>query len=112
MANRDYFGHTDPDGYAINYFIHKSGYILNADWLKNKSDNYFESIIAESPDGETAIKRFIIDEGVPSLGHRKHLLGIGEWNASLVDIGIGFARRDAGSTYQTYVSLVIAKHNW
>jgi uncharacterized protein YkwD len=112
MANRNYYGHVDPDGLGINYFINKNGYTLNPVWLKNKEENYFESILAEVKDGESAIKKFIIDEGVPSLGHRNHLLGVGEWNASLVDIGIGFARRDSGSNYKTYVSIVIARHNW
>jgi uncharacterized protein YkwD len=112
MATRNYYGHIDPDGYGINYFINKSGYKILAQWTNKKENNYFESIVAEVKDGESAIKTFIIDNGVPSLGHRNHLLGVGKWNASLLDIGIGFARRDSGSKYKTYVSLVIAKHDW
>ena len=112
MANRNYFGHTDPDGFGINHYIQASGYKLNSDWTKNKTDNFFESITAQASGGENAIKNLIIDEHTPSLGHRKHLLGIGEWNASLYDIGIGYAKRDAGSVYTTYVSVIIAKHDW
>jgi len=112
MATRNYYGHIDPDGYGINYFINKSGYKLIPQWTKKKGDNSFESIAAEVENGENAIRTFIIDEGVPSRGHRNHLLGVGQWNESLVDIGIGFARRDSGSNYKTYVSVVIAKHNW
>lgn len=110
MAKRDYFGHTDPDGYGINYYIAKSGYALNKDWTRNKSDNFFESISAEAADGEDAVKNLVIDEGVPSLGHRKHLLGGGPWESTLTDIGIGFARIDSGSRFRTYVSIIIAKH--
>jgi uncharacterized protein YkwD len=112
MANRDYFDHVNPDGYGINYFIDKSGYTLNPGWLKNKSDNFFESITANEDNAQDAIKTLIIDNGEPGLGHRKHLLGLDKWNASLVDIGIGFCRCDSGSTYQTYTCVIIAKHNW
>jgi uncharacterized protein YkwD len=112
MASRNYFGHTDPDGFGINHYISSSGYKLNAAWTKNKTENYFESIIAQVSGGEDAIRKLIIDKDIPSLGHRKHLLGLEKWNASLVDIGIGFARRDSGSTYTNYVSVIIAKHDW
>ena len=110
MARRNYFGHTDPGGYGMNYYINKAGYSLNPSWLRKKNENHFESIMADAEDGEDAIYALIIDKGVPSFGHRNHLLGIGNWNASLTDIGIGFARRDSGSTYTTYISVVIAKH--
>ncbi|WP_300567763.1 CAP domain-containing protein [Flavobacterium sp.] len=112
MANRNYFDHVDPEGFGINYHINKNGYTLNPDWLKLKSRNSFESIIAEADNGTDAIKKLIIDTGIPSFGHRKHLLGMEEWNGSLVDIGIGFARKESGSTYTTYVSIIIAKHDW
>lgn len=112
MADRNYYGHVDPDGFGMNHFIHKGGYKLNSNWIKDKSENYFESIAAGAASGEQVIRTFIIDKGVPSLGHRNHLLGVGDWNASLVDIGIGFARRESGSTYKTYICVLIAKHDW
>lgn len=112
MATRNYFGHVDPDGYGINYFINKSGYKLNPDWLKSKSDNYFESLAANHATGIDMIKALIIDKQTPSLGHRIHLLGLNDWNASLTDIGIGFSKRNSGSTYQTYICVIIAKHDW
>lgn len=111
MASKNYFEHIDQKGCGINYKIKKSGYKLNSEWVKDKRSNYFESIAANPEDGESAIYMLLIDEGFSSLGHRKHLLGIDKWNASLVDIGIGFVRRDSGSDYQTYVSVIIAKHN-
>ena len=112
MATRNYFSHRSPEGYGMNYFINKAGYLLEAEWTKNNSDNFFESIAAGVNDEYDLVKTMIIDAGTPDFGHRNHLLGIGKWNASLIDIGIGFARRDSGSTYNTYVSIVIAKHHW
>ena len=112
MANRNYFAHIDPDGKGMNYHIQQKGYSLLSSWTSNKSDNYFESISANNSTGIDAIKSLIKDSQTPSLGHRKHLLGLDEWNASLSDIGIGFARRESGSTYQTYICVLIAKHSW
>jgi len=112
MATRNYFGHVDPSGYGMNYFINKSGYRLDPAWLKLKSDNYFESLAANHSSGIDMIKALIIDKQTPSLGHRIHLLGLNEWNATLGDIGIGFSRRNSGSNYKTYICVIIAKHNW
>jgi uncharacterized protein YkwD len=112
MATRNYFNHVDPSGYGINYYINKSGYKLNPDWLKNKRANEFESIAAGEETAEVAIKDLIVDKGIPSHGHRTHLLGMDEWNGSLLDIGIGFVRGSEKSKYRTYMSIVIAKHNW
>lgn len=110
MAKRNYFEHVDPDGYGMNYYMNKGGYTLDPDLLTDKKANYFESIEAGSATGELAIKDLIIDAGVPSLGHRYHLLGVGEWNESLVDIGIGFVRSTGKTDYITYVSVLIATH--
>jgi uncharacterized protein YkwD len=113
MANRNYFGHVNPDGYGMNYFINQAGYKLLPDWLDDKKKNFFESIQAGAPTGEESVKYLILDANTPSLGHRKHLLGMGDWNASLVDIGIGFVKvPDGQAKYKTYTSIVIAKHDW
>ena len=110
MAKREYFAHVDPEGYGMNYHINKAGYQLDAIMLNKKDNNFFESIQAGAIDGDAVIKELIIDEGVSSFGHRKHLLGLDKWNSSLVDIGIGFVRVDSGSKYRTYTSIIIAKH--
>lgn len=113
MANRKYFSHVDPEGYGMNYYINKGGYPLNKDWLRYKSSNNFESLAYGLPDAEATINTLLIDKGVPGLGHRKHLLGIDSWNSSLTDIGIGFARIDRNAGYtETYVCIIIAKHDW
>ncbi|MBX3255372.1 MAG: CAP domain-containing protein [Chitinophagaceae bacterium] len=112
MANRNYFGHVDPGGFGINYFINKAGYKLNPKWTQTKDANYFESLTANIATGEEAIKYLVKDSITPFLGHRKHLLGLDNWNSTLTDIGIGFTRRDTGSMYQTYICVIIAKHDW
>lgn len=112
MANRDYFDHVTPEGIGPNYYIDKAGYHLNPDWLKRLSANNFESIAANHTKAEEGIRAFVIGRNSPGLMHRKHVLGMDEWNGSLVDIGIGFARVPKGSTYKTYLCVIIAKHDW
>lgn len=112
MAKRNYFDHTDPDGFGPNYHINRAGYALNPDWLKRKTANNFESIGANHPSAIDGIKAMIIGRNSPGFGHRKHLLGMDEWNGSLQDIGIGFVRVPSGSAYQSYLCVIIAKHDW
>jgi uncharacterized protein YkwD len=112
MARRNYFDHTDPDGFGPNYYINRAGYTLNPDWLKRKNANNFESIGANHPSAIDGIKAMIIGKNSPGFGHRRHLLGTDEWNASLQDIGIGYVRVPSGSTYQSYLCVIIAKHDW
>ena len=112
MANRNYFDHVDPDGYGMNYFINKSGYKLNPDWVTDKSNNFFESLSAGDDNGLAAIKGLITDSDDPNVGHRKHLLGLDPFYANLKDIGIGFCKRDSGSEYPTYMCVIIAKHDF
>lgn len=108
MAKRGYFGHVSPDGEGINIMIHRAGYKLPDSWVKNKADNYFESIGAGTPTGEDLINMLIVDENEPTLGHRKHLLGIDKWNEELTDIGIGFIHAPE-TPYGYYISIIIAK---
>ncbi len=111
MATRNYFAHVDPDGYGVNYHINQAGYKLKKSLLKNPKANQFESIEAGPHTGEEAVKKLIIDKGhATTVGHRKHLLGMTKWDASLVDIGVGFVRCKEGCKYKTYMSVVIAKH--
>jgi len=112
LANRNYFDHVDPDGYGINYFIAESGYSLNPEWTVNKSDNNFESLAAGPPTGSEAIKKLVKDSRDPNRRHRKHLLGLDEWNGNVTDVGIGFSRCWSGCKFKTYVCVIIAKHDW
>lgn len=110
MAQRNYFAHVDPDGFGINHHLEQAGYKLDPWWLRDPKENNFESLQAGCIDGKQAIECLIIDYGVPTKGHRTHLLGVGEWNASLVDIGIGYVRSDSTTKYSTYTCVIIAKH--
>lgn len=112
MARRDYFDHVDPDGYGPNYHIHTGGYALNPDWVKNRRTNNFESIGANHSSALEGVQAFIIGKGSPGFMHRKHLLGMDDWNGSLEDIGIGFVRVPKGARYKSYLCVLIAKHDW
>lgn len=109
MAQLNYFSHTDKKGYGINYALFKAGYPIDPLWLKPKKANYFESIAAGNHTGEQFIVLLLEDKGVPSLGHRKHLLGSDEWNSTLTEIGIGYVKAPEGVDYPYYCSIVIAK---
>ncbi len=112
MANRNYFEHVTPEGLGPNYYMEKAGYSLNPDWTKKKSANNFESIAANHATAVEGIYAFVIGKGSPGFMHRKHVLGMDDWNGSLVDIGIGFVHSPSGSTYKTYLCVIIAKHDW
>ncbi len=112
MADRNYFDHVSPEGLGPNYYMDKAGYPLNVAWLKARSANNFESIAANRPSAVEGVKALIIGKGSPGFMHRKHLLGMDEWNGSLVDIGIGFARIPSGAMYKTYLCVIIAKSDW
>ena len=111
MADRNYFGHIDPEGYGMNYFIQSAGYQLNSNWLTNKSMNYFESLSAGNSNPLKSIIDLIKDEGVIGYGHRKHILAIDVFWKPCYDIGIGWGY-NAKSTYKTYCCVLLAKHNW
>lgn len=112
MAERNYFDHVTPEGKGPNYFINEGGYTLRPDWLKKIETNNFESIGANHATAVDGVKAFIIGVGSPGFMHRKHVLGMDDWNGSLYDIGIGFAQVENGSPYKTYLCVLIAKHDW
>ncbi len=108
MANRGYFSHETPEGLAINRQIHEAGYRLPKDWVKDKKQNFFESISAGKNTGVEAIRQLLVDQDVPEAPHRRHLLGVTDFYAQCTDIGIGFARQPQ-SKYRTYMSIIIAR---
>lgn len=111
MAERNYFGHIDPDGYGMNYYINDYGYSLSREFLNSNRANHFESICAGEAGPYETVKALIIDNGIANKGHRNHLLGIGAHYNSLVDIGVGYVdAKNAHTKYQSYVCILIAKH--
>jgi len=113
MASRNYFSHTTPEGYGMNYYINYYGYELPSYMLASVDLNYFESIAAGSSTGKDAIDMLINDGGADneSAGHRRHLLGIHELYAKCYDIGIGMAY-NPNSTYKYYWSFLVAAHSF
>ena len=113
MATRNYFGHVNPEGYGMNYFINKAGYTLEPSWVEKVSNNFFESLSAGVEGGKAFIIQLINDGGASNAqaGHRRHLLGMDDFWKSCVDIGIGRAYNE-NSTYRYYTCVIIAKHSF
>jgi uncharacterized protein YkwD len=94
MNTRAFFGHTNPDGAGPGTRITNAGYV----WT-----TWGESIAAGStfPNPADALRALIIDAGVPDLGHRNHLLGIGSPDNLQREVGIGIVQNGTGP-YQNY----------
>jgi len=109
MATYNYFGHqSQVTGDWPNKMARDHGYQLPTAWADN--NNYIESIAAGGYDSyatSTApLRALIVDAGVPSLGHRHHLLGYDDPGESPFyalnrEIGIGHAY-NAASNYRHY----------
>lgn len=112
MAKRNYFNHINPDGNGPNILIYKAGYDLNSEWLKDRSANYFESIGANHETAVDGMKSLMRGKRENNYAHRRHLLGMDEWNSSLYDVGIAFVHAGKNSRYKTYLVVLIAKHDW
>jgi uncharacterized protein YkwD len=114
LVKYNYFDHVDKKGRGVNYYIANAGYYLEPEWTENKKDNFFESLQAGAEDANAVIYDLVIDNGVPSKGHRKHLLGLDDWNVKNVDVGIAYYRKADGDRcdYITYTVIIIARHHW
>jgi uncharacterized protein YkwD len=114
LAKNNYFDHVDLKGYGLNYYVSKAGYKLPDGWLDEPSANYVESLAAGSANPKASIIQLLNDNDEPvhdKAGHRVHLLGIDEFFGKGVDVGIGWVH-SPNSEYQTYLVVVIARHNW
>lgn len=114
LVKNNYFDHVDKKGYGVNYYINKAGYLLEKEWLKDKSNNFFESLEAGHDNPYDVVENLIIDKGVPSKGHRKHLLGLDDWNEKNYEVGIAFYKvgEDDKADYSSYTVIIIARHSW
>ena len=107
LAARDYWGHFTPEGKSPAYFAVREGYYLPLKWPNLDKINYIESISGGgSRSGYEHIKNLIFDNGAPhsspKANHRKHLLGMNEFWAKHIHIGIGFAYNPR-SKYRGYL---------
>lgn len=90
MANNNYFDHqSQVTGDWPNQMAEDAGYDLPGYF--ELDNNYIESIAAGNAfsGAQDTIDLLVIDEGVPSLGHRKHLLSIGDFYDQSKEIGVG-----------------------
>ena len=102
MAQRDYFNHTDPDGYGPNWHLTRAGYRLPIEWTAFKDANQVESILAglQSPDAA-------FYDLMSSSGHRGHLLATSHFYVNHLCYGVGYAY-NPNSKYKHYWSIITA----
>lgn len=108
MASRGYFGDVDPDGYGINYYINKADFALSADLIKHKHQSNLEALDRDAPSGEVAIKDIIIDKHKLGDDGRKLILGVGDFNSKLTDVGIGYVKGSGSTKYRSYICIIVA----
>ncbi len=102
MANNNYFGHVDSDGFGPDYLVQQAGYVLPDYYGTGKDVNYIESIAAGQADAASAWQGWMNSEH-----HRPHLLGLLSFTAAQTEVGVGFAKAP-GSTYIYYWSFISA----
>lgn len=95
MNNRRFFAHTNPSGVNPGQRLQAAGF----DWM-----GYGESLVAGVADPAGALRLLIIDEGVPDLGHRRHLLAIDSFYSSHTQVGIGGVLGGSGP-YRDYFTI-------
>ncbi|NJN84312.1 MAG: hypothetical protein HC802_19890 [Caldilineaceae bacterium] len=103
MAERDYFGHINPDGIGPNYLVRQEGYPLPSYYSRALDGNNIESIGAGFVEAAELWEKW---KGSP--GHREHVLGLQNFYRTQIEYGIGYATDDA-STYRRYWVLITAK---
>lgn len=103
MADRNYFGHVNPDGVGPNQLVRDAGYQLPSYYSLARDGNNVESIA-----GGFASAQAAWDGLMGSPAHRRHLLGEVEFYREQIDIGIGYVY-DADSEYQHYWVIITAR---
>lgn len=98
MARRNYFGHTDPDGYTPNVFLALTGYGLPSKYL---GPNNIESITAGT--NYTPARAF--RAWLRSPDHRPHLLADGPFYKEQTRYGVGYAKSPRSRYKHYYVFL-------
>lgn len=103
MADRAYFGHTNPDGFGPNHLVRQAGYPLPGWYGSAPDSNNIESIAAGN---STAAATW--NQWMGSDGHRLHLLGQHPFWAEQIEYGIGYVAKP-GSPYTYYWVAITAK---
>lgn len=89
LLNRNYFSHTNPDGFGPNHLVESLGYQLPNFYGQEADANNIESIYSSS--GFIATGEEAFDSWLNSPGHRAHLLAEIEFYAEQIRVGVGFA---------------------
>jgi serralysin len=105
MATRGYFAHDTPEGVTPDQRIRSTGLKVQAtaESISAGGGTSFETIFGPSGpvqqipisfpySPEDSLRDLIIDQGVPDLGHRRHLLAIDPSLKTQRLVGIGFAQ--------------------
>lgn len=102
MAQRNYFGHVNPDGVAANYLLTQAGYQLPSWWGADPTANYVESIAAGTSSASATWQAWM-----NSPPHKVDLLGQNSFFAGETHYGVGYYY-DPNSTYQYYWVVITA----
>jgi uncharacterized protein YkwD len=103
MGIRNFFGHTDPDGFGPNYHVRQAGYQLPDNYATANDANNIESIAA----GYASVDE-VFTALTQSAVHRTHLFGEIPFYQEQIDYGIGYVHLP-NSAMKHYWVIVIAK---
>ena len=102
MAEREYFSHTDPDGYGANYLVRRAGYSLPGHYSTANNGNNIESLAA----GYASVAD-VWSGWMNSSSHKTHILGQTSFFAEQISLGVGY-HYDASSPYRHYWVIITA----
>ena len=103
MGTRNYFGHTNPDGFGPNFLVEQAGYDLPSWYSQGATANNIESIAA----GYTTPAAAWAGWKVSPTGHPDHVLGLNSFWRDQIYYGIGYAYVP-GSRYGHYWVFITA----
>ncbi len=106
MVQRRYYGHVDPDGFGMNYFLRRAGYPLPSYYLTSNEANNVESLAA-GPDFNTADAAF--QALIASSRHRPQILGLTPGWLAQDEYGVGYVF-NPDSKYENYWVILTAKN--
>lgn len=104
MAERNYFHHTDPDGFGANHFILKAGYPLPPEYSRSDNGNNVECLAGGQPSAEDVFNTWL-----HSPHHRSALLGEIDFYRAQNEFGIGYIYQPVNTKYHHYWCVLTAR---
>lgn len=89
MAERDYFGHTDPEGRGPNDRARRAGYALPPSYDDEDDANNIESLALRGPISSPTLT---LEQWLASALHRPHVLGATDFKARQDETATGYCR--------------------